>query len=171
MWRLLRNRLSTKDNLVRRHVLHQDDAACVSGWGNLEAAAHLFLACDIFSSLWSHVWHWLGISSVSYGDLRQHFVHFTNMAGLPRSTHLFFRIIWFASIWVLWKERNDHVFQNTASNSSILIKRLNWHLSYDWNQNMWYLTTVIMIGRNICFFVWVSTCNPFSLLWWFGGAS
>jgi len=31
VWCLLRNKLSTKDNLVRRRVLHQDDVACVSG--------------------------------------------------------------------------------------------------------------------------------------------
>ena len=62
VWRLLHNRLPTKDNLVRRRVLHQDDAACVSGCGNSETATHLFLECPIFSSLWSQVWHWLGIS-------------------------------------------------------------------------------------------------------------
>ncbi|KEH19395.1 hypothetical protein MTR_8g058405 [Medicago truncatula] len=52
-------------------------------------------------------------------DLRQHFMQFTKMVGLPRSTHLYFRIIWFASVWVLWKERNDRVFQNTVSDLSL----------------------------------------------------
>jgi len=31
VWCLLRNRLPTKDNLVRRRVLHLDDSACISG--------------------------------------------------------------------------------------------------------------------------------------------
>jgi len=56
----------------------------VSGCGDLETAAHMFLAYDISGSLWSHVWHWLGISSVFSGDFRHHFFHFINMAGLPR---------------------------------------------------------------------------------------
>ncbi|XP_024640744.1 uncharacterized protein [Medicago truncatula] len=56
VWRLLRNRLPTKDNLVRRHVLHHSDTACISGCGELETGKHLFLYCDIFGSLWSHIW-------------------------------------------------------------------------------------------------------------------
>lgn len=121
VWRLLRDRLPTKDNLVRRRVLPIGGAACVSGCGHLERASHLFVSCNIFSSLWFHVWSWLCIDFVPSGDLRQHFIQFTKMAGLSRSTHLYFRIIWFASVWVIWKERNDRVFQNTASDLSTLM--------------------------------------------------
>jgi len=98
VWYLLRDRLPTKNNLVRRRALHIDDAVCVSGCGHLETTSHLFVTCNIFSSLWFHVWSWLGIDFVPSGDLRQHFLQFTKMAGLPRSTHLYFRIIWFASV-------------------------------------------------------------------------
>jgi len=42
LWRLLRDRLPTKDNLVQRRVLHQDDVACVAGCGSAETAQHLF---------------------------------------------------------------------------------------------------------------------------------
>jgi len=75
---------------------------------------HICVLACVFSSLWSHVLHWLGISSVSSSDIRQHFIQFTTMAGLPRFTHSFLRVIWFASVWVLWKERNNRVFQNTT---------------------------------------------------------
>ena len=50
VWRLLRNRLSTKDNLMR-HALHHTDMTCISGCGDSEMATHLFLHCDIFNSL------------------------------------------------------------------------------------------------------------------------
>ena len=86
--------------------------------------AHLFLHCDIFSSLWHHVWRWLHISSVSPGNIRQHFLQFTSMAGLPRFTHTFMKVIWFASIWVIWKERNNRVFQNTVTISSVLVEQV-----------------------------------------------
>lgn len=52
VWRLLHNRLPTRDNLVRRRVLSLLDSAYVSGCGEQEIATHLFLGCDIFSSLW-----------------------------------------------------------------------------------------------------------------------
>jgi len=169
VWRLLRDRLPTKANLVRRHVLHHDGAVWVSGCGNLETAAHLFLACDIFSSLWSHVWLWLGISSVSSGDLRQHFIQFTNMAGLPRSTHLYFRIIWFASVWVLWKEMNDRIFKNMGSNTSTLLTKVKlnsflWLKSkqglFSYSYHDWWNHPFLCMGIHFKFY--------FSILlfWW-----
>ena len=124
VWRLLHNRLPTEDNLVRRRVISHEDAACVSGCGSQETANHLFLGCDIFGLLWSQVWLWLGISSVSQGDIIQHLTQFIKMPGLHRSTHLFFIIIWFTTVWVLWKERNDRVFNNTASTPLILIEKV-----------------------------------------------
>lgn len=58
-WRLLRNRLPTKDNLVRRGVLHEGDNTYVFG----ETTDHLFLGCGVFGALWPLVWMWLGIST------------------------------------------------------------------------------------------------------------
>jgi len=124
VWRLLRNRLPTKDNLVRRRVLSLENAACVAGCGSQETTNHLFLECDVFGALLSQVWLWLGISSVSHGDIRQHFIQFITMPSLHRSTHMFLRIIWFTSVWVLWKERNDRVFNNTTSTPFTLIEKV-----------------------------------------------
>jgi hypothetical protein len=62
VWHLLRNRLHTKDNLVHRGVLLSTDVACVGECDHIESATHLFLHCNIFGLLWSHVWNWLGIS-------------------------------------------------------------------------------------------------------------
>lgn len=93
VWRLLRNRLFTKDNLVRRQVIPITDTVCITGCGGLETSTHFFLHCDILNSLWYHVWHWLHISSVSAGNIRQHFIQFTSMARLPRFTHTFMKVI------------------------------------------------------------------------------
>jgi len=131
VWRLLRNRLPTKDNLVRRHVLHHSTFTCISGCGELETAKHLFLYCDIFGSLWSHIWCWLHICSVMPCDIRHHFTHFTTMAGLPRFTYSFLKIIWCAFVWVLWKERNNRVFQLTDSTIATLVEKVKLH-SFLW---------------------------------------
>jgi hypothetical protein len=131
VWRLLRNRLPTKDNLVHRGVLLSTNAACVGGCGDSESATHLFLHCNIFGSLWSLVTNWLGISYVSSAELRSHFIQFTKMAGMPRVSHLYFRIIWFATIWVIWKERNNRIFQNTVTAPLVLIDKIKLH-SFLW---------------------------------------
>ena len=131
VWRLLRNRLPTKDNLVRRQVIHITDTVCITGCGGLETSSHLFLHYDIFSSLWYHVWRWLHISSVSPGNLRQYFIQFTSIAGLPRFSHTFMKVIWFASVWVIWKERNNRVFQNTVTILSVLVEQVKL-ISFLW---------------------------------------
>jgi len=131
VWRLLRNRLPTKDNLMQRHVLHQSHMDCISGCGATETATHLFLHSDIFCSLWSLVWRWLQILLVLPADIRQFFIQFTNMTGLPIFTHSFLKIIWFASVWVLWKERNNRVFQNSVSDPSTLVEKVKMH-SFLW---------------------------------------
>jgi hypothetical protein len=45
VWRLMRNRILTKDNLACRCVLPSNDTNCVAGCGNQEMADHLFLGC------------------------------------------------------------------------------------------------------------------------------
>jgi len=52
VWRLLRDRLPTKNNLARRRVIQTTDTAYSAGCGELETAFHLFLGCDIYRSLW-----------------------------------------------------------------------------------------------------------------------
>lgn len=131
VWCLLRNWLPTKDNPVHRGILNPSDGMCVAGCNVLESATHLFLHCNIFGVLWFHVRTWLGFSSVHPGELRQHFIQFTRMSGLPRSAFSFLSVIWFATIWVTWKERNNRVFQNTTSTPFILLEKVKVH-SFLW---------------------------------------
>jgi len=57
VWRLLRNRLPTKDDLLRRGVLHTDTCQCVYGCGSTETVNHLFLHCSVFgTTLLNFVW-------------------------------------------------------------------------------------------------------------------
>ena len=105
VWRLFRNRLPTKDNLLRRGVLGSTDITCaVPRCASTETVSHLFLQCDTFRELWSKVWNWLGISLVTLVHLHHHFIQFSTMAGLPRSSHLFFRTVWLATVWIIWKK-------------------------------------------------------------------
>lgn len=124
----------TRDNLVRRRVILLSDTYCVSGSGDPETAAYLFLGCNLFSSLWSHILHWLGISAVFPGDIRQHLLQFTNMAGLPKVTHSFLKIIWFASVWAICKERNNRVFKELACDPSSLADKVKLD-SFMWSKS------------------------------------
>ena len=91
VWRLLRDRLLTKNNLVRRRVIQATDTTCTAACGDLETTNHLFLGCDIYSSIWLLVLHWLNISSVLSGELRHHFFAvYTHGWFAYRFSYLFF---------------------------------------------------------------------------------
>lgn len=92
---------------------------------------HTFFCIVIFSQVWSGVRTWLGIYSMPSGELRHHFHQFTKMAGMPRISLLFLTVIWFATVWVIWKERNNRVFKNTMSDPTRLIEQVNL-ISFLW---------------------------------------
>ena len=73
-WRLLRDRLPTKINLLRHGILQP-----VAGCGLDKSATHLFLLCEIFGSIWQHIRNWIGISGVNPLNLHDHFFQFTNL--------------------------------------------------------------------------------------------
>jgi len=104
-WRLLRQ-VPTRDNLLRRGIIHQDGISCIGGCNFSETAAHLILHCDVFGSVWHYVYRWIVISSIAPATIGDNFQHFGQLAGLKRSTHPFLIVIWHACVWVIWKERN-----------------------------------------------------------------
>ncbi|MCH99721.1 kinesin-like protein, partial [Trifolium medium] len=111
-WRLLRDRLPTKTNLVTRGIISADARYCVSGFGEAESSYHLFL---FFGSLWSVVRAWIGSMAMDANSLPDHFVKFTQSVGGQRARRSFMQLIWLACVWILWHERNHRLFRNTTS--------------------------------------------------------
>jgi len=146
VWRPLRNRLPTKDNLARRSILPSTELACVTNCGHSETAHHIFIGCELADQVWLHVRTWLGIHSAAPKVLRHHFIQFSYMAGMPRSSHIFFKVIWLACVWVLWKERNHRILKNMALDSSGLIEQVKF------NSFMWLKLKQATI--NYSFFDW-----------------
>jgi len=131
VWRLLQNRLPTRDNLVRRNIFQHMDSLCIVGCDVVESATHLFLDCGTSNHLWTQVRNWLGISTVFPNEIRDHLHQFSYMAGLPRCTHSFLKGIWFACVWIIWKDRNDRIFNNADSNPYALFEKVKLH-SFLW---------------------------------------
>jgi hypothetical protein len=80
-WRLIRNRLPIKDNLVICNIISHDSQFCVTGCGGLEIAHHLFHSCIPFAPLWCMVRSWIGISSADSDLLQDHLVQFIHSSG------------------------------------------------------------------------------------------
>ncbi|GAU29920.1 hypothetical protein TSUD_148290 [Trifolium subterraneum] len=109
-WRLLRDRLPTKVNLITRDTLPAAAHFCVSVCGAVESAQHLFLSCSTFGSLWASVSSWIGSSLVTAQTLSDHLVQFTSSAGGARACRSFMQLIWLACVWVVWTEQNHRLF-------------------------------------------------------------
>lgn len=76
-WRLLRDRLPTKNNLSHRGILTNNDSClCVGRCGSVETLNHLFLHCSVFGAVWYHIYCWLGISSILPYVSKDHFIQF-----------------------------------------------------------------------------------------------
>ncbi|XP_045831535.1 uncharacterized protein LOC123922923 [Trifolium pratense] len=93
-WRLLRDRLSTKTNLVIRGIISSSAQVCVAGCGEAESAHHLFISCSFFGSLWALVCTWIDISLTDSSTIQEHFVHFTSSLGGSRARRSFLQLIW-----------------------------------------------------------------------------
>ena len=130
-WRLLQDRISTKSNLVRRHILQANDNLCVGGCGFIETTDHLFIGCDLFGRVWFLVSQWLGISFVSSRAIKDHFHQFIHEAGMPGTVHSYLKIIWLACAWAIWKDRNNCIFKNAVINPYNILEKVKMN-SFLW---------------------------------------
>jgi len=92
-WRLLRDRLPTKNRLLRRGVINGDVIMCVSGCGMAESAPHLFIHCATFGTLWHLIRSWIGMSSVDPLNIDDHFIQFTHSTGHSKTRQSFLQLI------------------------------------------------------------------------------
>lgn len=126
-WRLLRDRLPTKDNLVSRGILSEEQRLCSNGCGELESASHLFLYCPHFAALWPLLRSWIGVSTAEPNCLSAHFIQFTFAAGSSRAKRSLLQLIWLATVWVLWSERNNRLFNNQEKSIDQLFDSVKSH--------------------------------------------
>ncbi|GAU19084.1 hypothetical protein TSUD_79060 [Trifolium subterraneum] len=154
-WRLLRDRLPTKANLVTRGILSPEAHFCVSGCEAVESAQHLFLSCSTFGPLWSIVSSWIGSPLVVSHTIPDHFAQFTLSLGGSRGRRSFMQLIWLVSVWVVWNERNSRCFSGTANSLQHLLDKIK-NYSYRWlkaasctlalNYYSWWSSPLICLG-------------------------
>lgn len=130
-WRLLRNRLPTKANLLARGIVDSDAQLCVSGCGAVETAQHLFVSYPIFGELWLHVRHWVGVSGADPQDIADYFSQFIYFSGGAATRRSFMQLLWLLCVWVIWYECNNRHFNNNDNTVTQLLEKVQIH-SYWW---------------------------------------
>jgi len=154
-WRLFRDRLPTKDNLLRRGVINHDSRTCVAGCDIVESSSHLFLHCNILGSVWHSIYSWIGVSVTNPSSVPDHFNQFSCSGGIGNKRRSLLQVIWYATVWEIWKERNNRLFNGSESPVLQVVDRIK-AISYMWlkekyitlpfNFHGWWLSPFTILG-------------------------
>ncbi|XP_058767576.1 uncharacterized protein LOC131641289 [Vicia villosa] len=111
VWRVLQNRIPTKDNLLKRGVLSNSQLGCAGECGREESVSHLFFECPKIAGLWMLMCNWLGVTTNLHIEGWQHLVQFEGLLGSHRNLIMKMRVLWAACVWCIWRGRNNKVFR------------------------------------------------------------
>ncbi|XP_058763359.1 uncharacterized protein LOC131636778 [Vicia villosa] len=128
-WRLLKDRLATKQQLIKRGIIEpNDESLCVFGYGQLEDSIHLFLNCPFVRKVWEKILVWLGINVVTDTDCPGHFMqlmeNMRSSCSIRRAA-----VFWMALCWSVWNQRNNIIFSSAVGDIEEIVhgvKMYSW---------------------------------------------
>lgn len=141
----LLNRISTKDNLVRRGIVSSDDCHCVRGCVLDEERNHLFVRCNHFGRIWNMVSAWSGFEFVGNDLLQEQQNHFCALGGRSKRDCCTMAMLWAATTWSIWKDRNCRIFQQRVEPLQTLLERKNFNFFICY-QFLFYINKQIWIN-------------------------
>ncbi|XP_057790747.1 uncharacterized protein LOC131007848 [Salvia miltiorrhiza] len=123
VWRALRDRLPTCDNLVKRQLdIHGSDLICAHCNSGDESVEHIFSTCGSSAELWKGLLRWFGKESALPTKLKDHLLAFTNLG--TKQDVQFLLGVWMCTIWSIWRGRNNCKFNLGTWNIDKLLKEL-----------------------------------------------
>jgi hypothetical protein len=131
-WQLLYDRIPSRSNLLARHILASDaPRECVCCVGAVETSKHLFLHCGGAILIWYEIFRWLGIVVIIPPSLEVLF-EVVRGAAKNKKTRNGFLLIWHATIWTIWRARNNVIFANGVFNPKEMVDEVKV-LSWKWS--------------------------------------
>ncbi|XP_045810956.1 uncharacterized protein LOC123905399 [Trifolium pratense] len=129
-WKILRSRIPTKVNLVHHGIHVNGGMECVFCRGREETSDHLFLYCDFADLVWKAICRWLGLVIVIPPNP---FLLFDCFLGAASSKNIRsgFSLIWHATVWSIWRLRNEVIFSNGVKDLEKVVNALKL-LSWKW---------------------------------------
>ncbi|XP_057806196.1 uncharacterized protein LOC131021125 [Salvia miltiorrhiza] len=132
-WRLLRNRLPTCDNLEKRRVLLADeDKKCHQCNEHIETASHLFTSCTKTQEIWDEIQKWCGMCTARPPSTTMHWEMFGH-CGRKKKIRKLLNMIWIGCVWMLWKKRNEKIFEGKESTVGEFIQEIKAR-TWGWNR-------------------------------------
>ena len=111
-WRLLWDRLPTKDNLVKRQIEVENDL-CPFCHSQPESASHLFFNCDKIMPMWWEFLSWVKEDKVIHCRPMDNFLQH-HSAAVSKVSNRRWKMWWLAATNSIWRLRNDMIFHNQS---------------------------------------------------------
>lgn len=123
VWKLIQNRIPSKDNLQKRGVFFNHvDVCCKSCDGVLEDMWHIFGECKVAKHVWKLVYDWLKCDQVqgtNIGELLE------NHSKLPlKAERMICQMFWHCTVWHLWRARNESIYRNNSLSPWQIVERI-----------------------------------------------
>jgi len=121
----------------------------------METSSHLLLHCDFFGTVWFFILRWLGIYTVMPYDVISHFTQFSFIGGAAKSKRYILQVIWYATVWEIWKERNNRVFSEKQWSIQQMVDKIKsvtfmWlkgkYVHLPFNYHSWWLSPFTILG-------------------------
>lgn len=148
-WSLLLDRIPTRSNLAICNILPPDSSLlCVFCERRVETPTRFFLHCEVTSRIWRGVLNWIEFNFITPPNLFLHFECWNSEATSKRLKKGAW-LIWHTTIWLIWKERNERIFNNHRKDVEEIVDEIKavtwfWALSrlriasflfYEWTWN------------------------------------
>jgi len=168
---LHRNKIPTNYKLIRQGVLKVIDELCIGGCGSLEDVYHLFLHCDFYCQIWNSI-YMVGLYLGQSAHILDHLIHFVALGGYSKKLHVVLQLVWFLTVWVIWRERNIRLFQQKEDVLHHLIEKIQsfwWlkanHVNLTFNYHMWWLNPLLYLGWALYFRFLIFFGGFFAIYW------
>ena len=120
-WKLLLDRIPTRVNLEVRNCLPPDGGSnCIWCANVRESSVHLFLHCDKAREIWLNLMRWTNRLFLIPPNLFIHWECWSD-GGFHKKVRRGWRMI---TIWVIWKARNDCIFNNVVKGVDVLVEEI-----------------------------------------------
>lgn len=130
-WRLILNKLPTRDLLARRGIMGEvSESLCVMCNEELESKNHIFSCCQFSNNIWRDISIWLGDKVLlTIQELSSFFSHYKQVKD-KKDRNLIY-VIWLAMSWNIGLMCNTIIFKGIALNfdkylSAIKFLSLKW---------------------------------------------
>ncbi|XP_058750752.1 uncharacterized protein LOC131623747 [Vicia villosa] len=133
-WRLLANRLPTKDLLMIRGIsLSPEASLCALCKIDPENRDHSFFSCSFVKDIWRDIAMWIGKEGLEEEESHSSFMEWHSFCKSKKVLDRKVDIIWLATSWALWLSRNGVCFREelwSLDNVVWNIKALVWRWSF-----------------------------------------